>query len=103
MLRSRLSADLLLLLWPVFFISASRQDPHLKGRNFKKSVTRGSDRVVDLTRRVNNASLDLPHPLRRKTGSKRRNATDEDEERPPTWETGGTLPAYEQQVDTVRR
>lgn len=102
-IHCRLSADLLLLLWPIFFISASRQDPHLKGRNFKKSVTRGSDRVVDLTRRVNNASLDLPHRLRRKTGDRKSNATDEDEERPPAWETGGTLPAYGQQVGTVRR
>ncbi|CAM9655141.1 unnamed protein product, partial [Ectocarpus sp. 13 AM-2016] len=95
--------DLLLLLWPIFFISASRQDPHLKGRNFKKSVTRGSDRVVDLTRRVNSAaSLDLPYRLRRKAGDRQSNATDEDEERPPAWETGGTLPAYGQQDLSLR-
>ncbi|CAN0502911.1 unnamed protein product [Ectocarpus sp. 12 AP-2014] len=95
--------DLLLLLWPIFFISASRQDPHLKGRNFTKSVTRGSDRVVDLTRRVNSAaSLDLPYRLRRKAGDRQSNATDEDEERPPAWETGGTLPAYGQQDLSLR-
>ncbi|CBJ31549.1 expressed unknown protein [Ectocarpus siliculosus] len=91
--------DLLLLLWPIFFISASRQDPHLKGRNFKKSVTRGSDRVVDLTRRVNNAT---PYRVRRKAGDRKSNATDEDEERPPAWETGGTLPAFGQQDPSLR-
>ncbi|CAM9286399.1 unnamed protein product [Ectocarpus sp. 4 AP-2014] len=89
--------DLLLMLWPIFFISASRQDPHLKVRNFKKSVTRGSEVVVDLSRRVNSASVEIPHPLRRKPGSRQSNATGEDGEPPPAWETGGTLPAYAQQ------
>ncbi|CAM9511484.1 unnamed protein product, partial [Ectocarpus fasciculatus] len=95
--------DLLLMLWPIFFISASRQDPHLKVRNFKKSVTRGSERVVDLSRRVNNASLEIPHPLRRQPGSRQSNATGEDGEPPPAWESGGVVPAYRQQVGSSRR
>ncbi|CAN0469176.1 unnamed protein product, partial [Ectocarpus sp. 12 AP-2014] len=93
--------DLLLMLWPIFFISASRQDPHLKVRNFKKSVTRGSEVVVDLSRRVNSASIEIPHPLRRQPGSRQSNATGEDGEPPPAWETGGTLPAYAQQVSAA--
>ena len=36
-----LAPDLLLLLWPVFFVAAARQSPHLKVRNFRKSVTKG--------------------------------------------------------------
>ncbi|CAM9737189.1 unnamed protein product [Ectocarpus sp. 8 AP-2014] len=89
--------DLLLMLWPIFFISASRQDPHLKVRNFKKSVTRGSEVVVDLSRRVNSTSIEIPHPLRRQPGSRQSNTTGEDGEPPPAWETGGTLPEYAQQ------
>ncbi|CAM9827146.1 unnamed protein product, partial [Hapterophycus canaliculatus] len=38
--------DLLLILWPIFFVTASRQQPHLKVRNFKKAVVRGSERAV---------------------------------------------------------
>eukprot|EP00752_Nemacystus_decipiens_P016554 g14796.t1 len=33
--------DLLMILWPIFFVAASHQHPHLKPRNFKKSVARG--------------------------------------------------------------
>ncbi|CAM9707380.1 unnamed protein product [Ectocarpus fasciculatus] len=33
--------DLLMIMWPIFFVAASRQDPHLKPRNFKKSVAKG--------------------------------------------------------------
>ncbi|CAB1102054.1 unnamed protein product [Ectocarpus sp. CCAP 1310/34] len=33
--------DLLMIIWPIFFVAASRQDPHLKPRNFKESVTKG--------------------------------------------------------------
>ena len=67
-------ADLLLLLWPVFFIAAARQDPHLKGRNFRKSVTRGSELVVGLSKPV------------RHSVSLRRTTADAEAER-PAWET----------------
>lgn len=30
-----------MLLWPIFFVAASQQRPHLKPRNFKKAVTKG--------------------------------------------------------------
>ncbi|CAN0234313.1 unnamed protein product, partial [Ectocarpus sp. 8 AP-2014] len=30
--------DLLLILWPLCFVAAAQQDPHLKPRTFKKSV-----------------------------------------------------------------
>eukprot|EP00903_Cladosiphon_okamuranus_P009902 g9404.t1 len=33
--------DLLMLLWPIFFVAASNQVPHLKPRNFKKTVAKG--------------------------------------------------------------
>ncbi|CAM9830305.1 unnamed protein product [Ectocarpus sp. 13 AM-2016] len=33
--------DLLLILWPIFFVASSRQAPHLKGRSFDKAVTKG--------------------------------------------------------------
>lgn len=29
-------ADLLLILWPLFFVAATQQDPHMKPRDFKK-------------------------------------------------------------------
>ena len=57
------AADLLLLLWPVFFVAATRQDPHLKVRNFKKAVTRGSQRMVEFS-----------EPVRLSLSSKRRSA-----------------------------
>lgn len=37
--------DLLLLLWPVFFIAATREEPQLKARNFRKCVTRGVEQA----------------------------------------------------------
>ena len=30
-----------MILWPIFFVAASHQDPHLKPRNFKKTVAKG--------------------------------------------------------------
>ncbi|CAM9347653.1 unnamed protein product, partial [Ectocarpus sp. 12 AP-2014] len=36
--------DLLLILWPLCFVAATQQDPHLKPRTFKKSVIRGAER-----------------------------------------------------------
>lgn len=30
--------DLILILWPIFFVAATRQDPHLKPRDFKRSA-----------------------------------------------------------------
>lgn len=30
-----------MVLWPIFFVAASHQSPHLKPRNFKKTVAKG--------------------------------------------------------------
>lgn len=79
-----LAADLLLLLWPVFFVTAARQPPHLRVRNFKKSASRGSERVASVSEQ-----LCLPLSLRRRKElarrSRRRNSAETSEER-PTWE-----------------
>ena len=53
-------ADLLLLLWPVFFVATTQQDPQLKARTFKKSVVRGAERAAGITKIVAR-----PGPMRR--------------------------------------
>lgn len=75
----RLLPDLLLILWPIFFVTASRQEPHLKVRNFKKSVVRGSERAVS------SIGVSLPRPLRRMS-SGRLNFSSVEEERAPAWD-----------------
>eukprot|EP00903_Cladosiphon_okamuranus_P009900 g9402.t1 len=37
--------DLLMILWPIFFVAASQQDPHLKPRNFRKTVAKGIEGI----------------------------------------------------------
>eukprot|EP00752_Nemacystus_decipiens_P013005 g11506.t1 len=44
--------DLLLILWPLCFVAASQQEPHLKPRTFKKSVVRGAERAAGITKVV---------------------------------------------------
>ena len=46
------------MLWPLLFVAVTRPDPHLKSRNFKKSVTRGAERVVEAS-----AVVGLVQPL----------------------------------------
>ena len=83
-------ADLPLLLWPVFFIAAAREDPYLKGRNFRKSVARGSERVVGLSKPVlRPASLRHRGGLSTSSGGlspTRRTTADAEVER-PQWDT----------------
>ena len=78
-----LAADLLLLLWPVFFVTA-RQRPHLRVRNFKKSATIASKRVVRVSE-----TLSRPLALKRHTtltrGAEQR-TTGETSEKLPSWE-----------------
>eukprot|EP00904_Undaria_pinnatifida_P008172 jgi/Undpi1/4485/HiC_scaffold_17.g07839.m1 len=74
--------DLLLLLWPVFFVAATREDPHLKGRNFRKSVTRGSERVAGLSKPIRRSGSSLVH----RGELARRTAPESDSER-PKWDT----------------
>ncbi|CAM9559479.1 unnamed protein product, partial [Ectocarpus sp. 13 AM-2016] len=38
--------DILLLLWPVFFVVVSQEEPTLKPRDFRKSLHRGTGRVM---------------------------------------------------------
>lgn len=79
-----LAADFLLLLWPLFFVAAARQEPHLKVRNIRKSIARGSERVVDFSQPVF-----LSAPLRRRNELARRAvqpATANAGSETPTWE-----------------
>lgn len=88
--------DLLLILWPIFFVAVAEEQPNLKPRNFTKSVVRGAERAAVITKVV--AVLD---PLRRTTpvdaGNTKTASSMEDglepEKRSP-WEP----PAFERQV-----
>lgn len=87
--------DLLLLLWPIFFVAASRQDPHLKVRNFRKSVTKPAK------------SVRVRHPLRHKNragpNDGRNGFTDDEEgEQPPAWEGRKNSSEYSRRVSFRR-
>ncbi|CAN0175933.1 unnamed protein product, partial [Scytosiphon promiscuus] len=81
--------DLLLILWPIFFVTASRQEPHLKIRNFKKSVVRGSERAVG------SIGVSLPRPLRRMQGG-RLNFSPVEGERVPSWDRRQAAPVRQE-------
>ncbi|CAN0113795.1 unnamed protein product [Ascophyllum nodosum] len=74
--------DLLMIFWPLFFVSSYAAEPHLKIRNFKKSLLKGANRTMNFRRHPKPSADDMP----RRT---------EDEER-PAWDFG-TL------EDTVHR
>ncbi|CAM9558036.1 unnamed protein product [Ectocarpus fasciculatus] len=38
--------DILLFLWPIFFVVASQEEPTLKPRDFRKTLQRGTERVM---------------------------------------------------------
>ena len=40
--------DLILILWPFFFVAASQGTPHLKPRNFLKSAVRAKEKVTSV-------------------------------------------------------
>lgn len=85
-----LAADLLLLLWPVFFVAATRQDPHLKVRNFKKSVTRGSQRMVDFSEPVRVSLSSRRHrELAKRAGQNSAACTGEES---PAWDSVDEFP-----------
>lgn len=54
--------DLILILWPIFFVAATQQDPHLKPRDFKKSAewvaerARGAAESASIPRQVKGAT-----------------------------------------------
>lgn len=54
------TTDLILILWPIFFVAATRENPTLKPRNLKKSVTRAAERAKGA-----GAAIGLPRPLKR--------------------------------------
>lgn len=85
-----LATDLLLLLWPVFFVAATRQNPHLKVRNFRKSVTRGSQHILNFSKPVR-VSVSARHrrELARRIG--RKTAAGLGEEK-PAWDFGDAIP-----------
>ncbi|CAB1105832.1 unnamed protein product [Ectocarpus sp. CCAP 1310/34] len=62
--------DLILILWPIFFVAISRPEPHLKPRNFKKSVARTVERASGVTKTVANLG-----PMRRLESMEMRNKT----------------------------
>lgn len=53
--------DLILILWPIFFVAATRQEPHLKPRDFKKpaAILAGKPSLAGVT-------ASLPRPLKRR-------------------------------------
>lgn len=78
------AVDLLFILWPVFFIAASRQDPHLKVRNFRKSIARGATRARGVS-----ATTSISHPLRPRmkiAGGSGNYVSSIEEEQRPAWD-----------------
>ncbi|CAM9828362.1 unnamed protein product [Ectocarpus fasciculatus] len=75
--------DLLLILWPLCFVAAVQQDPHLKPRTFKKSVTRGAERAAGVSKSIARAA-----PIGRSSTTRHADAVDgfQDREEVPSWE-----------------
>ncbi|CBN78263.1 hypothetical protein Esi_0005_0128 [Ectocarpus siliculosus] len=72
--------DLLLILWPLCFVTATQQDPHLKPRTFKKSVIRGAERAAGVTKVIARAA-----PVRHSNAMPGVDGF-EDQEEVPAWE-----------------
>eukprot|EP00904_Undaria_pinnatifida_P008146 jgi/Undpi1/4461/HiC_scaffold_17.g07815.m1 len=76
--------DLILILWPIFFVSATRESPTLKPRNLRKSVVRAAERAKNVT-----PTVVLPRPLRRTmsvNGGSRSIQTSDQPVEVPYWE-----------------
>lgn len=81
------TSDLLLVLWPMFFIVTSRQRPHLKVRNWGKSVVKGTTHARTVASSVASSfgpPLVRTHPRRKEDGDL--NMLEEAEDR-PAWDT----------------
>eukprot|EP00904_Undaria_pinnatifida_P010891 jgi/Undpi1/6932/HiC_scaffold_21.g09406.m1 len=52
--------DLILILWPIFFVAATREGPRVKPRNFRKSVSRVAERA-----KIVNPKTAFQRPLKR--------------------------------------
>ena len=82
--------DLILILWPLFFVAASQEPPHLKRRNFRKSVVRVKEKVTNVLEKLSVALTSRDPP--------RSSFHDEQgEEILPEWERG-TSSCHHQQV-----
>lgn len=88
--------DLLLILWPIFFVATTQQDPHLKSRTLKKSVVRGAERAAGIAK-----VIPRPGPMRRSGSTKTGHPTplEDDLEEQPSWEA----PSFERQGSVLRR
>ncbi|CAN0315183.1 unnamed protein product, partial [Ascophyllum nodosum] len=54
--------DLILIFWPFFFVAASREPPHLKPRNFRKSVVRVKEKVTNMLEKMSVAPTSRDPP-----------------------------------------
>lgn len=74
------TTDLILILWPIFFVAATRQEPHLKPRDFKKPAA-----ILARKPSLAGVTASLPRPLKRRmsTGG----------------QTGRTIDIAEQQIE----
>ena len=82
--------DLILIFWPFFFVAASREPPHLKPRNFRKSVVRVKEKVTNMLEKMSVAPTSRDPP--------RSSFHDEQQEEIlPDWERGASS-CHHQQV-----
>lgn len=81
-------SDLLLIFWPIFFVAAARQDPHLKVRNFRKSVVRGSQHARRITSTV--TSIGPPLKRRRPFGTSGEGSGLDKQEETPSWDASAS-------------
>lgn len=96
--------DLILVLWPIFFVAATRQDPHLKPRDFRRSA----ETVAGVTG-FTGVTATLAGPLKRTMARGDRggreidvDATDRQIERPYWEDTPSDTPPVEQLVSGLK-
>lgn len=83
--------DLILFVWPLFFVAASYEAPHLKPRNFRKSVVRATETVT----KVLPTTVESIASFTTELGTRRQQNNDQNEEL-PTWEREGASSGYRQ-------
>ena len=87
--------DLILIVWPIFFVTVSNEPPYLKARNFRKSAVRAKETA---TKKVDISTI--MQGLGSSTGRRRSLSTlhDNTEERGqlPDWDRVATPPGHQQ-------
>ena len=80
--------DLILIFWPIIFVAASYEAPHLKPRNFRESAAKVTETVAKV----------LPSKLQGLTSfpTERNTANAEENEETPSWERDVTPSSYQQ-------